>query len=165
MKFSDYYLSAGARITSLFFGGIAAITVSVLLGWQIGVLSGCVVALLASVLLSWMLYRKDLPYAKVKQTLKQPILLDERVHFTVRGGTVGGFFVLTENSMIFLSMEKGEHRLELSRADVKSVVAGEDMTVCVHLDDRRFIRLISGACEEICEILRQNGWAVTHNYT
>ena len=162
MKFSDYYLSSGARITALFFGGIAAITVNVLLGWKLGILTGCFVALIASVVVPWMLYRKDLPYTRVKQTLKQPFLFDERVRFTVRGGTVGGFFVLTEQSMIFLSMEKGEHRLELSRSDVQSVTLRQDMTVCIYLNDRQFIRLISGACEEICEVLRQNGWAVTH---
>ena len=60
--------------------------------------------------------------------------------------------------MIFLSLERGDHRLELSRNDVRSVVLSENMTISVYLNEKQFVRVISGACEELYEVLREHGW-------
>ena len=161
MKFLDYYLSSGARTLSVIIGILSGAMVGLVCGvWQYGVLSGAVTTLLASVLLPIRFYRQDLPYLKIKETMKKPFLVDERVRFTVQGGTVGGFFILTESSMVFLSLERGDHRLELSRDDVKAVEMGENMTISIFLNDKQFVRVISGDCEAIYDILRDNQWAV-----
>ena len=161
MKFLDYYLSGGARTLSVIIGILSGAMVGLVCGvWQYGVLSGAVTTLLASVLLPIRFYRQDLPYLKIKETMKKPFLVDERVRFTVQGGTVGGFFILTESSMVFLSLERGDHRLELSRDDVVSVICEQDTMINVFLNNKQYIRLISGVCPEICDILRQNGWRV-----
>lgn len=162
MKFLDYFLSRGVRVLSTIFGLIVGAIVWVFGGWQYGVLIGAGVTLLASLILPVVLYLEDRPYNKIKATIKQPFLLDERVRFTVRNGTVGGYFVLTDQHMIFLSLENGNHRLELAKRDVASVVLGESMSINIFLDNKQYIRLISGVCEEICEVLRENGWNVSN---
>lgn len=161
LKLSDYFLLPGVRTLSILFGIIAGFAVWLFTIWQYAVLTGAGVALVASVALPISLYREDLPYARIKETIKQPFLFDERVRFTVRGGaTVGGFFVLTEKSMVFLSMEKGNHRLELNREDVKSVVWDhEHAALSIFLNNTQFIRVVAGNCEEMYGILRENGWA------
>ena len=162
MKFLDYYLSHGARVISTVIGVLAGLCVGLLSGvWQYGVIAGAVTTLIASVLLPLSLYRQDLPYIKIKEGMKQPFLIDERVRFTVNGGTVGGYFILTESSMVFLSLERGDHRLELSRTDVASVICDRNMTIRIILNDKQYIRVISDVCDGICEILQENGWAVT----
>lgn len=161
MKYSDYYFSTGVRIRAILFGVLSGAIVWFLLGWQWGVLFGAIGALLHSFILPLMLYREDLPYIRLKNTLPKPFLIDARVRFTVKDGTVGGFFVLTDHSMIFLSLERGNHRLELSRKDVRSVIGNEDFTISIFLNDTQFIRVMSTATEEMLDILRQNGWSVS----
>ena len=162
MKFSDYYFSNGARVLSVIVGVLSGAIVGFVCGvWQYGVLSGAITTLLASVLLPIRFYRQDLPYIKIKETMKRPFLVDERVRFTVQGGSVGGFLILTDDSMVFLSLERGDHRLELSRADVASVICGRDMTMSIFLNNKQYIRVISDVCAEICDVLRENGWSVS----
>lgn len=162
MKFLDYYLSHGARVIATFIGVLAGIAVGFFSGvWQYGVIAGCITAILASFFVPLSLYRQDLPYLKIKETMKQPFLIDERVRFTVQGGTVGGYFILTESSIVFLSLERGDHRLELSREDVLSVVCNQNMTLNILLNNKQYVRVISDVCEEICEVLRENGWRVS----
>ena len=162
MKFLDYFLSHGVRVISTIFGILVGAVVLVFGGWQYGVLAGAVVTLLTSLILPVVLYVEDRPYNKIKATLNQPFLIDERVRFTMRNGTVGGYFLLTKESMIFLSLEKGDHRLELSRRDVLSICRSENISIQVFLDNKQYISMISGVSEEICEVLRENGWNVSN---
>ena len=161
MKFSDYLLMPGVRRFALSIGIFLGVPAWLIFGWQIGVLTGAVITLIASLLIPIRIYFADLPYAKIKQTITDPLLLDERVRFTVREGTIGGFLLLTEKSMIFLSLERGDHRLELSRDQVCSVIRDEDMTIRIFLSNTKFIRVFSGGCEQICDILRDHGWRVS----
>ena len=160
MKFSDYYLAGGVRKSSLLYGVILGAFAGFLFGWQIGVLVGAGVALVCSFLIPIIAYLQDLPYEKIKQTFKRPFLIDERVFFTVKDGTVRGFFILTEESIVLLSLDGGDHRLELRREDVRYISCEEKLAVSVFLNEKQFVRVISGGCEEICEILRENGWTV-----
>ena len=160
MKFSDYFHAPGVRFLAFLFGVFVGLPIFILMGWKFGVLTCAIVTVLASVILPIRLYRADLPYNRVKNTIAESFLFDLRVRFTVRNGTVGGHFLLTQKSMIFLSFEHGEHRLELSRDDVKAVELGENMTLSIFLNDKQFVRVISGECEEIYDILRENQWTV-----
>lgn len=160
-KYSDYFHARGIRTTSLFVGGMSGLMTGILLGWQFGLLSGAIIALASSFLLPLMLYREDRPYVRIKESIASSFLVDERVRFTVRKGVVGGYFLLTDDRMIFLSLEGGEHRLELSREDVQMIIAEASMTLRIYLNNTQFVRMMSGMSEEICEILRQHGWSVS----
>ena len=160
MKFSECFFAPGVRPLSVILGVILGGVTAVFTGWEFGVLIGASSAIAFSLVIPVFVYRREIPYNKIKKTLEQPFLFDEWVHFTIRNGSVGGYFVLTEKSMIFLSFEQGDHRMELARKDVKSVIQGEDSSIRVFLDDQRFIRVISTCCEEMIRILRENGWNV-----
>ncbi len=129
--------------------------------WRIGLLVGAIVTLLVSVVLPLVFYVKFLPYARMKKDLQQPFLFDEPVRFTVKHGTVGGFFILTEKSMIFLSLECATHTLELTRDKVKHVSARNEMALDIYLNNTQFVRVFSAFREELVEILRENGWNIT----
>lgn len=159
MKFSDYFFAPGVRPLSIVLGVLLGSTVGLFAGWQIGILSGASAAVLLSLVIPLAVYREDAPYAKLKKTLQQPFLFDERVRFTVRDGSVSGYFILTEHSMVFLSTDRGVHRMELAREDVKSVILGEDFSLSIFLNNTQFIRVLSAACAEMFRILRENGWA------
>lgn len=161
LHFGDYFGSAGSRILSVVAGLLVGIVLSMFFGWQIGTLAGACTVLLMSVLLPILVFRADIPYVKIKKTIPAPFLFDERVRFTVRNGrTVGGFFVLTEKTMVFLSIEQGNHRLELSREDVKSIVLEEEQySIRIFLNDKQFIQVVSGVCTEMFEILREQNWS------
>ncbi|MBR3894903.1 MAG: hypothetical protein IKJ35_07135 [Clostridia bacterium] len=160
MKFSDYYLAPGVRKLSLFYGAALGLLVGFFVGWQIGVLAGAGTALVCSFAIPISAYLQDRPYEKIKQTLARPFLIDERVYFTVKDGTVKGFFILTPESIVLLSLDRGNHRLELSRVDVRCITCEDGVAVSVFLNEKQFVRVISGGSEEICEILRENGWNV-----
>ncbi len=160
LRFSDYFSTPGVRILSVFFGLIAGLLVGLFTGWQIGVLTGACVTLVASILLPVLLYRADLPYLKIKRTIEEKFVFDERVRFAVRGGrSVGGFFILTEKSIILLSMERGTHRLDLKREEIRSISMEEDRySMKIFLNEKQFILVASGVCEELYGILCENGW-------
>ena len=160
IRFSDYFGTSGSRILSVLFGLLAGGASALFLGFLIGVLIGAIVTLLTSFILPYLLYRADIPYEALKNAIVAPFIFDERVRFTVRGGrSVGGFFILTDQSMIFLSVEQGKHRLELSREDVKSVVLEEDRyTIRIFLNHTQFIQVVSGVCIEMYDVLRENRW-------
>lgn len=161
MKFSEFFASPGVRRLSVILGILAGIGTTMFTDWRIGVLAGAVVTLLASIVLPIIFYVQFLPYARIKKELNCPFLFDEPVRFTVKHGTVGGFFILTEKSMIFLSLECTTHMLELPRDKVKQVSAGKDMTLDVYLSNTQFVRVFSAVREELIEILRENGWNIT----
>ena len=125
---------------------------------QYALLAGAVLTLITSITEPIKRYMVDRPYEKIKKTMQQPFLIDRRVRFTVRGGMVGGFFLLTEQTMVFLSLERGTHRLELARKDVKRVVLDHETVLSVFMTDQKFVRVVSAECEDFYQILTENGW-------
>ena len=160
MKFSDYFFAPGVRVISTVIGVILGALTAIFAGWQYGVLVGAVAAVLLSVIIPVFLYREEVPYTRIKETLAKPFLFDRRVRFTVRDGSVGGYFILTQNSMVFLSLEGGNHRLELAREDVKSIIFDEKSGISIFLNNTQFIRVLAPGCEEMYQILRDNGWGI-----
>ena len=162
LRFIDYFQAPGARVLAVFLGILIAAAVYFFADWRLALLCGASVALILSLLLPIVFYRIDILYQRIKKTILQPLLVDERVRFTVKGGkTLGGFFVLTEQSMILLSLEDGDHRLELSREDVKSVILAQDRySIRIFLNDTQFIEVLSGVYQELYDILLENNWNV-----
>ena len=160
MKFSDYYLAPASRTVAAILGILTGFATGLFLGWQYGALIGCGTAILASVIVPWRVYLEERPYFRIKETIQGPFLIDKRVRFSIKGGSVGGYFILTQESMIFLSLDKGEHRLEFSRKDVSYVAIGNDMTIRVYLNEKQFVRIVSDMIDEMGDVLRANGWLV-----
>ena len=159
MKFSDYFFAPGVRplsvITGVIIGGLTAI----LAGWKLGVFVGAIVVLLTALTLPVIACVQDLPYQRIKKTIKPPFLLDERVLFTVQNRSVGGYFILTDSSMILLSMERGnQHRMELARNDVKAVKLEDGDAISIFVSNTKFVRILSAASEELFSVLAENGW-------
>lgn len=158
MKFSQYFLSPAARFFAALIGILSGTAIGLFWDWKYGLLIGSGIALLTSVFLPLKLYVSDLPYLKEKERFVKPFLFDERVQFTVQNGTVGGFCFLTKEKIVFLSLENGKHSVELSKNDVKSVILNEAITMSIFLNNTQYIRVMSGACEEMYQILSQEGW-------
>ena len=158
MKFGEFFTAPFIRSFAIRVGIFVGLVVTLFSEWKVGVLAGAVAVLLLALLLPVVFYIAFLPYVRMKAQFKRPFLFDEPVRFTVKKGSVGGFFIITEKTMIFLSRECTAQTLELSRDEVKSVSMGKDLTVNIYLSNTQFIRVFSGACEEIMEILRTNGW-------
>ena len=160
MKLSEFFTSRGIRSFAIRTGIFAGIGAWIFADWRYGILLGAIVALLTSIVLPFIFYFKFLPYTKLKRQLPQPFLFDEPVRFTVKKGTIGGFFILTEKSIFFLSRECADQTLELTRDKVKSISLGKNFTIDIFLNNTQFIRIFSGAGEDLLEILRENGWNV-----
>ena len=158
MKYSDYLLMPGSRTLATFFGVLAGGLTAIFLGWQVGVLVGASGAILLSFLLPFLAYREDIPYNKIKETLAQPFLFDERVRFTLAQGSVGGYFILTNASLILLSLENGSHRLELKREDVRRIEVDQRRALRIYLNDTKFVQVLSAYSQEMFDVLSENGW-------
>ncbi len=158
VKFSNYYLSSGSRILSLGIGLFVGGLVGLFLGIRYGLLVGAGVTILSSFLLPLWLYLVDKPYDKLKAEIGGPFLFDERVRFTVKSGSMKGFFILTENQMTFLSLDHGKHCVKLSKDEVRSVTLDDEGLLNVFLNETQYIRVMSGVSEELFEIIRENGW-------
>ncbi len=158
MKYTDYLLMPGSRTLSTIFGALLGGAVALFGGWRLGVLVGASTAIVLSLLLPYLAYREDIPYNKIKETLAQPFLFDERVRFTVADGSVGGYFILTDKSLILLSLENGNHRLELSRGDVRKIVLDERRALRIYLNETKFVQVLSAYSGEMFDVLSENGW-------
>ena len=158
MKFIEFFTAPFIRAFAIRIGILIGAITALFAGWKIGILVGAVAVLLISLILPVLFYFTFLPYVRMKEKYKRPFLFDEPVRFTVKKGSVGGFFIITEKTLVFLSKECTSQVLELSRDEVKSVTMGRDLTVNIYLSNTQFIKVFSGACEEIMEILRTNGW-------
>ena len=161
MKFTAFLCSPGVRSLAIRAGILIGFGAAMLWDWQYGILVGAIAALVISLILPIFFYFNFLPYKRLKEKITGPFLFDEPVRFTVKKGTVGGFFVLTERSMVFLSRECTTPTLELSHDDVKNVSMGQNLTINIYLNNTQFIRVFSGASEELIKIMREHGWNVT----
>ena len=159
MKFWDYFFEPGVKFTAAVFGILIGVVTWIFSGsLQYALLAGAVLALITSITEPVKHYMMDRPYEKIKKAMQQTFLIDRRVRFTVRDGMVGGFFLLTEQKMVFLSLERGTHRLELAREDVKRVVLDHETVLSVFMTDQKFVRVVSVECEDFYQILTDNGW-------
>lgn len=158
MKFSDYLFNPGVRPLSVLMGFIIGGVTAIFTGWKFGAFTGAIAVLVLAIIIPVVVYVQDLPYIKIKKRLPQPFLLDVRVSMTAKKGMVDGYFILTENSMIFLSVSDGTHSLELSRDDVKTVRMGDHYSVHVFLKDTQLIRFRTPSCEAIIKVLSEKGW-------
>ena len=120
MKFTEFLFAPAIRSLSIRAGIIIGFVTAMLWNWQYGILVGAIAALLISLVLPVFFYVNFLPYKRLKEKITGPFLFDEPVRFTVKKGTVGGFFVLTERSMVFLSRECTAPALELSNCNKDS---------------------------------------------
>lgn len=164
MKFSNYFLSPVVRLLSLI-GGIlvgGAVAVYGLIskqftGWIWGLLVGAGMAVLLSVFIPLRLWIAEAPYRRAKENLPQPLLWEQPVRFTVPGGVVNGYLILTKQSLILLSFERGEQRMDLPREEVQSIILEED-GIRIFLNDTKFISFSAIHAEQIYELLRREGW-------
>ena len=60
--------------------------------------------------------------------------------------------------MIFLAMEKGKHRLELSKEDVCKISKDENFCINIYLNEREFVRVQTPVVEEMLRVLADKGW-------
>ena len=158
MKFSDFFRNSRLRFLSIVFGILTGLPLLFFVPWQVSFLVGAATTLISSIALPIAAYREERAYQKIKDTIKEPLLFDERVSFTVKNGAIGGHLLLTDKSIILLSLEKGSHRLELTRTQVKRIVVGDEMTISIFISNTQFIQIFSGACEELSRTLFDNGW-------
>lgn len=158
MKFTDYLFAPGVRPTSIFIGVLIGSGTALFTDWMMGVFVGAVAVLILSFVIPLTFFLQDIPYNRVKKTLPKPFLFDERVRFTAKGGTVAGYFILTEDRMIFLSMEKGKHRMELSREDVVDVRSDDRFFITIYLNQKEYVRVQTPVFKDVLRVLGENGW-------
>lgn len=161
MKFSDCFFSPAKRRVAVLLGIIAFVLFLLFFTPQIALLAGAVTTLVSSVILPVITYAELRPYDKIRKTIQQPFLTEQRVRFTVKGGTVGGFMILTEGSVYFLSMEKGKHVLELTRKDITALCLDEDYSIRFFINNNQYVRVLSARSQELYQLLLQHGWNTT----
>lgn len=159
MKFSDCFFSAAKRRVSVLFGAIAFALSLLFTTPQGALLAGAVTTLVSSVLLPVMTYAELRPYDKIRKTIPQPFLTEQRVRFTINGGTVGGFLILTESAVYFLSTEKGKHVLELKRKDIAALRLEEDLSIRFFINDHQYVQVLTAKAQELYRLLQQQGWS------
>ena len=157
-KFSDYLFAPGVRPLAIIAGVLIGLLTSLFTDWVMGGFVGASAVLILSFAIPVIVFLQDVPYNRIKKQLSGPFIFDERVRFDARGANVSGYFILTEERMIFLAMEKGKHRLELSRADVCKISKDENYCINIYLNEREFVRVQTPVFEEMLRVLSEKGW-------
>lgn len=159
MSFFECFRLPRVRFLSVMFGVMMGLPMLFLSKWQYAVLVGVASTFLCSIILPIILYREERAYKKIKDTIGSSFLIDQRVSFTVKNGAIGGFLILTDKNLILLSLEKGSHRLELSRNQIQKIVVGNEMTtISIYISNTQFIQVFSLSCQEMYRTLLDNGW-------
>ena len=157
-KFSDYLFAPGVRPLSIGAGVLIGLGTSLFTDWIAGGFVGAIAVLILSFVIPVTVFLQDIPYNRIKKQLSGPFIFDERVRFDARGTSVSGYFILTEEHMIFLALEKGNHRLELSRGDVCRISKDENFCINIYLNEREFVRVQTPVVEEMIRVLTEKGW-------
>ncbi len=157
-KFSDYLFAPGVCPLSIAAGILIGLLTSLFTDWVMGGFVGASAVLILSFAIPVIVFLQDVPYNRIKKQLSGPFIFDERVRFDARGTNVSGYFILTEERMIFLALEKGKHRLELSRADVCRISKDENFCINIYLNEREFVRVQTPVVEEMLRVLVEKGW-------
>lgn len=161
MKFSDCFFSPAKRRISVLFG-VIAFGLALLFTTPLGaLLAGAVTVLVSSVLLPVMTYAELRPYDKMRKAIPQPFLTEQRVRFTVNGGTVGGFLILTEGAVYFLSTERGKHVLQLTRKDITALRLEEEHLLRFFINNHQYVQVLTAKAQELYRLLLQQGWSAT----
>ncbi len=126
--------------------------------WITGAFFGAIAVLVLSLLIPLIIFIQEIPYNRIKKNLPKPFVFDERVRFTAKEGTVTGYFILTEDRMIFLSLEKGTHQMELSRKDVAEIRSDDRYFITIRLNQKEYVRVQTPAFEEMLRLLSEKGW-------
>ena len=159
MSFFECFRLPRVRFLSVVFGLMMGLPLLFLSTWQYAALVGLSSTLLCSIVLPMLIYREERAYKKIKDTIGKSFLIDERVSCTIKNGAIGGFLILTDKNLILLSLEKGKHRLELSRNQIKKIVVGQQMTtISIYISNTQFIQVFSLSCQEMYRTLLDNGW-------
>ena len=160
MKFIDYLFAPGVRPMSVGIGFLVGLGTALFTDWMFGVFVGAVTVLILSFLIPVTVYFQEIPYNRIKKRLPKPFLFDERVRFSMQdGSTVAGYFILTEEQMIFLTLEKGEHRMELSHDEIQRIRLDEEAyCINIYLDETKFVRVQTPICEKMLRMLTEKGW-------
>lgn len=165
--FLECFLNPGIRKISILFGtvfGIATALVGILFhmsaGWALGLVTGAVSALLLSVTLTLMLWREETRYDRIISAIPGQVLDVYEVLLAVRGGRQAGRIVLTADSIILLSLSRGNHRMELTRRDVRTIgTQGDGRNILIFLDETRYISVYPLEPEKLFRRLSDEGWA------
>ena len=157
-KFSDYLFAPGVRPLSIGAGVLIGLGTSLFTDWITGGFVGAVAVLVLSFAIPLTVFLQDIPYNRIKSQLPKPFIFDERVRFDARGANVSGYFILTEEKMIFLALEKGKHRLELSKGDVCRISKDENFCINIYLNEREFVRVQTPVVDEMLRVLAEKGW-------
>ena len=158
MKFKDYLFAPGVRPLSIALGIMIGSGTALFTDLTTGAFVGAVSVLILAFLVPLIVFLQEIPYNRMKKKISKPFVFDERVRFTAKGGSVSGYFVLTDEHMIFLSMEKGEHRMELSREDVHGIRSDERFCINIYLNEKEFVRIQTPVFEEMLRVLTEKGW-------
>lgn len=158
MKFTDYLFAPGVRPLSIGMGVLLGMGTALFTDWMVGAFTGAVAILILSILIPIIVFLQEIPYNRIKKNLPKPFVFDQRVRFTANGGDVSGYFILTEQSMIFLSLDKGEHRMELSREDVMEIRSDDRFCIKIYLNPKEYVRVQSPVFEDLMRVLREHGW-------
>lgn len=129
--------------TAVFFGGIAALLISIVIP-----------ALFAA---------SDKKFLPLKKEIKEPILIDERVNYLVGNEVQEGFIVTTKDSLYVISGGKEKPvKFEIKRSDIKKISVTDGVYLNIFLDYDKCIRVFSGNCDELCSMLSKEGFGKTN---
>ncbi len=160
MKYSDYFLSPATRRIATCMGLVVGTLTGLVSRWEYGLIGGVGIAILTTAVLPLVLYLQNLPFEQLKAKLKGPFLFDEQVLFLSPKGALGGYFILTDGTMVLMTRGRKKTCMELTREDVRSVRLEDETTLRVFLNETQYIRILFGAAEEIFESLASQGWHI-----
>lgn len=158
MKYSDYFLSPATRWIATCAGLLSGSLTWMFTRWEYGMIGGVTVAVLVTLILPFVMYLQNLPIERLKAKIKGPFLFDEQVLFRSPKGAFGGYFILTDGSMVLMTRGREKTCMELTREDVRSVRLDDDNTLRVFLNETQYICILCGVAEEIFESLASQGW-------
>lgn len=167
-RFLDCFQNPGVRKLATVGGVLVGVLAALLgwlsgryIGWAVGLVAGAGTALAISMTLTGILWREEARYIRIFRSIPQTILAEYDILLGTRDGKRPGRMVLTADSIILLSLSKGNNdRMELSREDVREVRRQDaDRNLLLMLDETKFISVYPVDPDALYRRLSDEGWA------
>ncbi len=160
------YFNSSVYIVSTVIGLISYIISLLILGLfeansLYALLIAAIVTLISSIALPLSFYLEDSRYKDADDFVEGNILLKTNVNIKFGNVTRNGYFYLTDDSIFLISRDKKPyicHKIE--KSIVEGIKVFSYVYFCILINDREKIDIATPKCEDILQLMRNNGWSV-----
>ena len=153
------YFTTGLLIFSVLGGLVTYMIVSSMTDMATSVFFSAMATLVISIIIPALFALGDRKFSHLRNEIKEPIVIDERVNYLVGKELKQGFILTTKDSLFVISVDDNKPvKFELKKSEIKKISVSDGMYLNIFLDYDKCIRVFPADCEDLSSRLKAEGF-------